>query len=611
MTIKDLNIRSALARAAMKEAWRQTISPEYDRFRYRILVILYSTAVICPLTLTIISIVRDNNELLFNYISVFFFMSLSLLYLIISKNIKAMIPAGIISAYAGFFCALFLPGGNGVHILIFLNFVPVIFLLTGSYNGTRWFVFFILSIIAVWVLNIAGIGPALKINLTHRKIATGIASLVVMFLIIRSGQLQYEMMMKRLVRSMTYDGITGLPVKEIFIRRMGAVHSSIIAIIHIVNFRKLSTLFGYDFSDRILLLVSDILREAGLESYFDVYKLAWHEFGLQIPSGENLTAAEAERILKTISDGVQNRCILWGDSNINLALCAGGVIVTDGDYEKALIHADTALATGLKLHRNVTIYDDSMDVKRDALDVLTRFTDLNNNIINGTLKSYLQPVVHTHNGDVCWYESLLRVKGGDGRYSSVYPYLTVARDTGLYHHLTDFMLSRAAEIISTTGLSISVNICLGDMLNSRVLEKVEAITRLENYSHGRLILEILESEDIENVEECIDFISAVKNMGVKIAIDDFGSGYSNFSNLLRMGVDIVKIDGALIRRLEHDRDAEVLINGIVDFCKNAERKIVAEFVENTRLLHKLRDLDVNYCQGYLFGEPCDSESSSV
>ena len=169
------------------------------------------------------------------------------------------------------------------------------------------------------------------------------------------------------------------------------------------------------------------------------------------------------------------------------------------------------------------------------------------------------------------------------------------------------MLKRAGEIIQNTDLSISVNICLRDMLNSSVLERVSEITMLSRYSPGRLILEIVESEDIEDIDSCFEFISHVKKMGVLIAIDDFGSGYSNFSNLLRMGVDIVKIDGALIRRLEHDSDAAVLINGIVDFCKNAERRIVAEYVENSWIHNKLSELKINYCQGYFFGEPFDSD----
>src|SRR5690606_26169533 len=125
---------------------------------------------------------------------------------------------------------------------------------------------------------------------------------------------------------------------------------------------------------------------------------------------------------------------------------------------------------------------------------------------------YLQPVVHTDTGNVCWHEALLRIKGGDGKYGSVYPYLTVAKDTGLYPHLTEFMLKKTGEIIKNTRLSISVNICLRDMLSSNVLDQVAEITAMNEYSPGRLILEIVESEDIQEIESCFEFISRVKEM---------------------------------------------------------------------------------------------------
>jgi len=533
------------------------------------------------------------------------------IYLLISRNLKFMVMASMITLYTAFFLTAFFGVNYGISILIILNFIPLAFSLAGSRVGAWWVIFFIISILSAGAGIAADLLPVWNIAAYSELNMVAIFSLSVMFAVIFASRVHYEHVLGRLAKSMVFDSITGLPGKDYFIRNMHSDENSIIAIVHIINFRGLSSLFGYEFSDSILVMLSDILKTEGSVSGFSVYKLAWHEFGLQIPVNRNISPDEAESLLKGVIEKVRGTRTRWGQTEISIAICAGGIIIRDYGYDKAISGADAALGTGLKNHRSVTIFNDSMDVKVDALDVVTRFTDLHDNITQGTLKSYLQPVVHTDTGDVCWHEALLRIKGSDGVYGSVYPYLAVAKDTGLYPHLTEFMLKRSGEFIKKSGLSISVNICLRDMLSSSVLNQVVEITMMKEYLPGRLILEIVESEDIQEVESCFEFISRVKSLGVSIAIDDFGSGYSNYSNLLSMGVDIVKINGAQIRRLEHDDDAAVLINGIVDFCKNAERKIVAEYVENSWIHGKLSGMKINYCQGYLFGKPFDPDANET
>ena len=596
---------------SMGTRYNNDVIPGHDRYRLRILSILF--LVITAISFYLLAEYYFSGKTAMLVITSIFSCSMAALtiYLLISRNLKFMVMASMITLYTAFFLTAFLGVYDGISILIILNFIPLAFSLAGSRAGARWVIFFIISILAAGAGIAAGLLPVWNIAAYSEFNMVALLSLSVMFAVIFAARVHYEHVLGRLAKSMVFDSITGLPGKDYFIRNMRGVENSIIAIVHIINFRGLSSLFGYEFSDSILVMLSDILKAEGSASGFSVYKLAWHEFGLQIPVARNISPDEAESLLKGVIEKVRGTRTRWGQTEISIAICAGGIIIRDYDYDKAISGADAALGTGLKNHRSVTIFNDSMDVKVDALDVVTRFTDLHDNISQGTLKSFLQPVVHTDSGVVCWHEALLRIKGGDGVYGSVYPYLAVAKDTGLYPHLTEFMLRRACEILKTTELSISVNVCLRDMLNSNVLNQIIEITTMEEYLPGRLILEIVESEDIHEVESCFEFISRVKSMGVSIALDDFGSGYSNYSNLLSMGVDIVKIDGALIRRLEHDDDAVVLINGIVDFCKNAERKIVAEYVENSWLLDKLSGMKINYCQGYLFGEPFDPDGNEA
>jgi len=606
MIKKDFLKHRLTARLINTDFYKDVVS-SHDRYRLRILVILFSIVTAVSAYLLAEYYLTGKTVLLGLHLVFACVMFVLTCYLLISRNLRFMVIASMITLYTAFFLTAFLGHYHEITILLILTFIPLAFSLAGSGSGARWVLFFVVSLLAAWAGIAAGFLPSWNISAYSELYMPVAVSLVAMFAVIFAARVHYEHALGRLAKSMVFDRITGLPGKDYFISNMRNVENSIIAIVHIINFRGLSSLFGYEFSDRILVMLSDILREEGAASGFSVFKLAWHEFGLQIPVDSSITPDEAEYILKGIIEKVRGSRTRWGQTEISIAICAGGIIIRGYDYDRAISGANAALGTGLKNHRSVTIFNESMDLKVDALDDATRFTDLHDNILNGTLKSYLQPVVYTESGDVCWHEALLRVKENNGEYGSVYPYLAVAKDTGLYPHLTEFMLNRAHDILKNTDLSISINICLRDMLSSSVLEKVKEITGIKEYSPGRLILEIVESDDIGNVESCYDFIAKVKSMGVSIAIDDFGSGYSNYANLLSMGVDIVKIDGTLIRRLEHDNDAAVLINGIVDFCRNAQRKIVAEFVENSWLHEKLSDMNVNYCQGYFFGEPFDPD----
>ena len=118
---------------------------------------------------------------------------------------------------------------------------------------------------------------------------------------------------------------------------------------------------------------------------------------------------------------------------------------------------------------------------------------------------------------------------------------------------------------------------------------------------GKIIFEIVESEELTDIDSCREFINTIRTYGCKIAIDDFGSGYSNFCNILNLNVDIVKIDGVLMRSVAGDRNARAMVESIVSFCRKAGKMVVAEYIENEELHRIAREIGVHYCQGYYFG----------
>jgi EAL domain-containing protein (putative c-di-GMP-specific phosphodiesterase class I) len=119
----------------------------------------------------------------------------------------------------------------------------------------------------------------------------------------------------------------------------------------------------------------------------------------------------------------------------------------------------------------------------------------------------------------------------------------------------------------------------------------------------RVVLELVESESLQDYEEVIEFIKIVKSKGCKIAIDDFGSGYSNFEYLIKLQADYIKIDGSLIRHIDTQRESYVVVSTIVSFAKQMGIKTIAEFIENEEVFQVAKKLGIDYSQGYYFSPP--------
>ena len=134
------------------------------------------------------------------------------------------------------------------------------------------------------------------------------------------------------------------------------------------------------------------------------------------------------------------------------------------------------------------------------------------------------------------------------------------------------------------------------MLNFSKLEKNPNIAK-------RLVIELLEDEGIENIEEVSDFIEKVKKLGVKIAIDDFGTGYSNFSYLLKMDIDYLKLDASLIKHLDNDENSKKIVETIKTFADKMGAKTIAEFVCNKKIFDEVKNVGIDFAQGYYIDEP--------
>ena len=231
---------------------------------------------------------------------------------------------------------------------------------------------------------------------------------------------------------------------------------------------------------------------------------------------------------------------------------------------------------------------------------------INYAIAHDKIIPYYQGIHDNATGTIHHYESLMRLEDENGTIYSPYRFLDVARSYGLlYDSASAIMIRKVFERFrDSEDVSVSINLGMRDIKNRDTMELV--FDSLAEAKHPEnFIFEILESEDVEAYDVLESFVDRVHQLGGKISIDDFGSGYSNLQHVVSIHSDYIKIDGSIIRNCCNSPESELLISLIVGYKQLGmqDLRIVAEFVENEQIQKLLLRHGIDYSQGYLFSRP--------
>ncbi len=221
---------------------------------------------------------------------------------------------------------------------------------------------------------------------------------------------------------------------------------------------------------------------------------------------------------------------------------------------------------------------------------------------NGGVLLYLQPIVDNNTGNIKRYEALLRIKDKNSNILSPFHFLEIAKKTKYYPQLTLSIIKQVFNVLDQLDTKISINLSAVDMEKEHIRNSILKLLEANKDKAKKLTFELLE-EDVKDFSVVTEFIKRIKSFGIQIAIDDFGSGYSNFERLLDYQPDILKIDGSLVKNIEKDRFSRNLIEVIVNFAKRQNLQTIAEFVENENIYRILKEMGVDFSQGYYFGKP--------
>lgn len=190
----------------------------------------------------------------------------------------------------------------------------------------------------------------------------------------------------------------------------------------------------------------------------------------------------------------------------------------------------------------------------------------------------------------------------DDKLVSPFYFLDIAAKTHQYETISHKTLLRAVEGFKERTELLSLNFAQADINNKELLREIEAL--LQKYDMAqRTIFEIVESDAIDDYEITRAFVERFRTIGVRIAIDDFGSGYANFSHIMELEPEYLKIDGSLIKDIQEDKKSLIMVKAIIQFAHDLGIKTIAEYVANEEIFEILLALNVDEYQGFYFGKP--------
>ncbi len=205
------------------------------------------------------------------------------------------------------------------------------------------------------------------------------------------------------------------------------------------------------------------------------------------------------------------------------------------------------------------------------------------------------------------YEALVRIVEFDGGEKKILPpcdFLDISMNSGLYIQIAKEMLVQSLSLFANRSEKISINFLPNDFFNASIIDTlIEQIKKFD--SPRRVVVEITEQEGVENFKMLRKVVEKLREMGVQIAIDDFGSGYANYAHILEIKPDYLKIDGSLIQNILTEGDSQILVKSIIRFAQELNITTVAEFVENEKIFELLKEYGIDEFQGYYFGHPVD------
>jgi len=372
-------------------------------------------------------------------------------------------------------------------------------------------------------------------------------------------------------------------------------------LVGIDHLARVNDAFGFDVADAVILDIAKRIR-ARLRGGDVLGRFSGNKFGLIL---KNCTTDDMNIAAERFLAGIRDEVVPTKSGPVSVTASIGAVSLpryarnTDEAVNRAHETLDAA-----KRRRAGSFAAWRPDATRDAQRrVNIRVTDEIVTALNERrIKLAYEPVVSAASRERAFHECLVRMDQGDGQVLLAPDIVPVAERLGLIRLVDHRVLELVvAELAAAPDVSLSLNISPDTTMDPDWWASIESLMRAHPGVAERLIVEITETVAIQDIDDVRGFVTRLKNFGSRIAIDDFGAGYTSFRNLRKLGVDIVKIDGAFVQNITHSADDRAFVQTLIDLARRLDIKTVAEWVQDDDAANMLRDWGCDYIQGRLIG----------
>ena len=379
--------------------------------------------------------------------------------------------------------------------------------------------------------------------------------------------------------------------------------SAVLVLASVDNLAYINQAFGHHVGDDVIISVAKRLRRH-LRRGDSIGRCAGNKFGLIL---NHCTQQELEIAGRRLMESVRESVIETRAGPVSATASMGAVMMPRhaGDAKTALNCTEAALDMSKARHiDNFEIFEHSTERNLRQKRNIRFADDIVAALNNRCVIPAFQPIVHSDNGELAFHECLLRLENANGEIVSGGPLVPLAEQLGLIRLVDHRMLEMAGRALAEdSDLRLSLNISPLTTTCPNWMALLGATIGVDRSRAERLIIEITETAALQNIEETTGFISQVRDMGCKVAIDDFGAGYTSFHNLKMLEVDMVKLDGGFIDKLYENKDDQFFTRTLIDLAKNFDLETVAEWVTDERTADLLREWGVDYLQGFIYGKP--------
>ena len=420
-----------------------------------------------------------------------------------------------------------------------------------------------------------------------------------------------KLMEDRLVYLASYDELSGLFNRTVLRDALAEVvdyaresdEGATYLLVGIDHLAIINEDYGFEIADEVILEVSK--RVSGFMRDGDILgRAGGNKFGAVL---QDCTRAQAEEICRALMLSVRSSVVRTSKGPVSVTISIGGVDLPSGAQTagETMARAEEALSHAKQLGRDsVRFHDPSARVESIRKRNITMADQIVTALEEDRILVAYQPIICAETGETTIYECLARMASPESEIIAAGEWVPVAERLGLIRQIDRRIAEIAMETLANNpNVSLALNVSAATASDAEWLEAFLATARSASHVCSRLTVELTETLALQDLEESSRFISRLRDVGCRVAIDDFGAGYTSFKNLQRLAVDMVKIDGAFIDGIENNKDNQLFVRTLISLAQNFDAATVAEWVTSDEAAHLLRDLGIDYLQGFLYGLP--------